>query len=95
VVELTAGKRGAYLDVAVNASLTAITEAPQGRRNAVLYGASVALGQLVAGGALEAAETEELLTNAAVHTGQSEGEARRTIRSGFRTGANRPRKVPA
>ncbi|GAA2726738.1 bifunctional DNA primase/polymerase [Actinocorallia aurantiaca] len=95
VVELTAGRRSAYLDAAINASLTAIAEAPQGRRNAVLYGASVALGQLVAGGSLEAAKTEELLMNAAVRTGQSEGAARRTIRSGFRAGANRPRKVPA
>ncbi|GAA2735961.1 bifunctional DNA primase/polymerase [Actinocorallia aurantiaca] len=95
VVELTAGKRGAYLDVAINASLTAITQAPQGRRNATLYGASVALGQLVAGGSLAAAETEKLLTHAAVSTGQSESEARRTIRSGFRAGQSRPRRVPA
>ncbi|GAA2631047.1 bifunctional DNA primase/polymerase [Actinomadura fulvescens] len=95
VVNLATGRRGAYLDAAITASLNAIAAAPQGRRNATLYGAAVALGQLVAGGALDAAATEDLLLNAATGTGLAEMAALRTIRSGFRTGANRPRKVPA
>ncbi|MFI6516967.1 bifunctional DNA primase/polymerase [Spirillospora sp. NPDC050679] len=95
VVELATGRRGAYLDAAVTASLEAIAAAPQGRRNTTLYGAAVALGQLVAGGALDADHTEQLLLDAAVRTGQGQVPALRTIRSGFRAGANRPRKVPA
>ncbi|WP_344941534.1 bifunctional DNA primase/polymerase [Actinomadura miaoliensis] len=95
VVHLATGRRAAYLDAAIKASLEAVAAAPQGRRNATLYGAAVALGQLVAGGALDPASTEQLLVNAAVQTGQTEAAARRTIHSGFRAGAERPRRVPA
>ncbi|WP_433328201.1 bifunctional DNA primase/polymerase [Spirillospora sp. CA-294931] len=95
VVSLNTGRRGAYLDAAIKASLDAVAAAPQGRRNATLYGAAVALGQLVAGGALDAEDTERLLLDAACGTGQGEVAALRTIRSGFRAGAQRPRKVPA
>jgi hypothetical protein len=91
----TPGRRAAYLNRAITASVEAVSTAPQGRRNATLYGAAVALGQLVAGGALDPAATEDLLVNAAVQTGQSESAARRTIMSGFRAGAQRPRRVPA
>ncbi|KAB2365211.1 bifunctional DNA primase/polymerase [Actinomadura montaniterrae] len=94
-MRLATGNRGAYLDKAVNASLHALAAASQGRRNATLYGAAVALGQLVAGGALDAEDTERLLLAAALRTGLPETGSRRTIRSGFRAGANRPRKVPA
>jgi Bifunctional DNA primase/polymerase, N-terminal len=95
LVEVATGRRGPYLHAAIQASLEAIAAAPQGRRNTTLYGAAVALGQLVAGGALDAATTEELLVNAATRTGQPEGPSRRTIRSGVRAGANRPRRVGA
>ncbi|GLZ15655.1 hypothetical protein Acsp04_58900 [Actinomadura sp. NBRC 104425] len=96
VVHLAApGRRAAYLNKAIKASVDAVAAAPQGRRNATLYGAAVALGQLVAGGALDPADTEDLLVNAAVQSGQSELAARRTIVSGFRAGAQRPRRVPA
>lgn len=95
VVELASGRRGAYLDRAIAASLEAIATAPQGRLNTTLYGAAVALGQLVAGGALDAATTEQLLLEAAAGVGHPEGPARRTIRSGFRAGEGRPRSVPA
>ncbi|TDB79021.1 DNA primase [Actinomadura sp. KC216] len=94
-VKLATGNRGAYLGKAVNASLEAIAAAPEGRRNATLYGAAVALGQLVAGGALDPDDTEQLLTAAAVRTGLAEWPARRTVRSGFRAGTQRPRSVPA
>ncbi|KAB2386442.1 DNA primase [Actinomadura montaniterrae] len=94
-VRLATGNRGAYLDKAVNASLEALAAAEHGRRNATLYGAAVALGQLVAGGALDPDETEQLLTAAAVRAGLGEMPARRTIRSGFRAGTQRPRRVPA
>ncbi|QKW35001.1 bifunctional DNA primase/polymerase [Actinomadura sp. NAK00032] len=94
-VALATGHRGAYLGKAVTASLDAIAAAPEGRRNATLYGAAVALGQLVAGGALDPDDTEQLLTAAAVRAGLAEMPARRTIRSGFRAGTQRPRSVPA
>ncbi|MEU9843232.1 bifunctional DNA primase/polymerase [Actinomadura sp. NPDC048032] len=94
-VRLSTGNRGAYLNKALTASLNAIADAPEGRRNATLYGAAVALGQLVAGGALDPDDTEQLLTAAAVRAGLAPMPARRTIRSGFRAGTQRPRSVPA
>ncbi len=94
-VDLATGHRGAYLGKAVTASLDALAAAPEGRRNATLYGAAVALGQLVAGGALDPDDTEQLLTAAALRTGLAERAARRTVRSGFRAGTQRPRSVPA
>lgn len=94
VVALAPGRRGSYLDAAIRVSLEAIAAA-NGNLNTTLYGASVALGQLVAGGALDATTTEDLLTQAAVAAGHPESPARRTIRSGFRTGAQKPRSVPA
>ncbi|WP_182876119.1 bifunctional DNA primase/polymerase [Microbispora sp. H10670] len=95
VVPLRTGRRGAYLDAAIRASLDAIAAAPDGSLNTTLYGAAVALGQLVAGGALPATDTEALLLQAAVQAGHPEIQARRTIQSGFRAGAHRPRSVPA
>jgi Bifunctional DNA primase/polymerase, N-terminal len=95
VVALPDGRRGAYLDAAVRASLDAIAAALDGRLNATLYGAAVALGQLVAGGALDEAATADLLASAAIAKHHPERGARNTIRSGFRAGANRPRSVAA
>ncbi|GII20843.1 bifunctional DNA primase/polymerase [Planosporangium mesophilum] len=94
-VELGTGRQAAYLDAAIGHSLDAIAAAPDGTLNRTLYGAAVALGQLVAGGALDAADTEELLLRAAVAKGHPVAGARRTIHSGFRAGANRPRSVAA
>ncbi|MEU7743365.1 bifunctional DNA primase/polymerase [Nonomuraea sp. NPDC049158] len=95
VVPLRTGRRGAYLDAAIRASLHAIAAATEGSRNTTLYGAAVALGQLVAGGALDDTATETLLLDAAARAGHPPGPARTTIRSGFRAGARRPRSVPA
>lgn len=68
---------------------------PDGRLNATLYGGAVALGQLVAGGALDETSTADLLASAAIGKGHPERAARNTIRSSFRAGANRPRSVAA
>ncbi|MBB5074556.1 bifunctional DNA primase/polymerase [Nonomuraea endophytica] len=90
------GSRGAYLDAAIAGCLDRIAASrTDGNRNTTLWGASVALGQLVAGGALDETTTEVQLLEAAVQTGLTPGEAARTIRSGFRRGAQRPRVVPA
>ncbi len=89
---VAAGRRGAYLTFAVNAERERVLRAPMGRRNSALYEASIALGQLVAGGELSASYVSERLTEAAVHVGLGEMEINRTIASGFRAGARRPRR---
>ncbi|MFL4905595.1 bifunctional DNA primase/polymerase [Streptomyces sp. MMS24-I2-30] len=85
------GRRGAYLTFVVNAERERVTSAPEGRRNSALYEASIALGQLVAGGEFSASYVTERLAEAALHVGLGERETRRTIASGFRAGAKRPR----
>ncbi|GII03107.1 bifunctional DNA primase/polymerase [Planobispora takensis] len=95
VLPVHSGRRGAYLDAAIRASLAKITAVSEGNRNVTLYGAAASLGQLVAGGALDADATEDLLLQAATAIGYPAAPARKTIRSGFRRGAMRPRRVPA
>lgn len=88
-------RRGRYLKAAVRAELDRVTGSGPGERNTALYRASVALGQLVAGGELGASEVAEWLTSVAVQVGQGEREARRTVESGFRAAQQRPRTVAA
>lgn len=93
-IPLTTGTRyGSYLRSAVAGELERVAAADAGGRNEALYQASVALGQLVAGGALRADEVTDWLLDAAVRTGLPEGESGRTIASGFRAGAKRPRTI--
>jgi hypothetical protein len=62
------GRRGAYLHAAIHGETAKVTGAPANQRNAALYAAAVALGQLVAGRALtEADATAALLSAAAKH----------------------------
>ena len=90
-----AGDRaGAYLDAAINGAVQAIRSAAGGQRNRSLYGAAVQLGQLVAGGALDPDTVRAELLPAALAVGQTETEAVRTIASGLRAGAGRPRYLP-
>jgi hypothetical protein len=93
------GRRGAYLRAAIHGETAKVTAAPGSQRNAALYAAAVALGQLVAGGALtEADASAALLSAASKHIAlgaYSERQARQTIASGLRAGANRPRQVAA
>ncbi|MGP8300177.1 bifunctional DNA primase/polymerase [Streptomyces inhibens] len=86
-------RHSAYLRAAVSGELERVTRAHNGNRNNALYQASVALGQLVAGGDLKASEVSDWLTGAAVRAGLTEPEARRTIASGQRAGAKKPRSV--
>ncbi|MEU6547057.1 hypothetical protein [Streptomyces sp. NPDC046859] len=53
------------------------------------------LGQLAAGGELSEGDVTGWLLTAALQVGQGEREARRTIASGLRAGARRPRTVAA
>jgi hypothetical protein len=94
-VPLPADRRGSYLRQAVTAELERVTSSPPDGHNHALFLASVALGQLVAGGALNETDVTAWLTQAAAQVGQRPGETQRTIRSGLRTGARRPRSVAA
>lgn len=88
-------RHGKWLRAAVNGELERVTGSGPKQHNNALYLASVALGQLVAGGELSEADVTEWLTTAALQVGQGEREARRTIASGLRAGAQRPRTVAA
>ncbi|GGS74250.1 DNA primase [Planobispora rosea] len=88
-------RRSAYLRAAITAELERVTGSPPDGHNDALYQASVALGQLVAGGALSESEVTAWLTAAAAQVGQQPGETRRTIASGLRAGARRPRSIAA
>ncbi|MFJ7968561.1 bifunctional DNA primase/polymerase [Streptomyces sp. NPDC096324] len=89
------GRRTAFLRSAVNGEVERVTDSGPHEHNNALYVAAVALGQLVAGGELREVEVIGWLLTAALQVGQGEREARRTIASGFRAGARRPRTVAA
>lgn len=91
----TRDRRTAFLNAAINGELARVTGSGENQHNHALYLASVALGQLVAGGELSEADVTGWLLTAALQVGQGEREARRTIASGLRAGANRPRRVAA
>jgi hypothetical protein len=92
-------RQSAYLTAALRAEHTRVRDAPTGQRNRALYLAAVALGQLVAGGAVSEAQVRYVLDHAT--TGHlaadayTEREREATIASGLRAGAKRPRQVAA
>lgn len=87
-------RRRAYLRAALTREADHVRAAPADRGNAVLWGAAVALGQLVAGGDLTGDVVAAVLEQAATADGRrTVTEARATIRSGLRRGAQRPRTV--
>src|SRR5207253_8062728 len=51
-------------------------------------------GQIVAGGALNRGAVEQILVDSALAAGLTEREARATIASGLRAGADNPRRPP-
>ncbi|MGW7610323.1 bifunctional DNA primase/polymerase [Streptomyces sp. NPDC054766] len=89
------GRRTGFLRAAVNGEVERVTTSGEDQHNNALYIASVALGQLVAGGELSEADVTDWLLTAALQVRQGEREARRTIASGLRAGAQRPRMVAA
>ena len=93
------GRRAAYLNAAINREVERVTGTSEGGRNAALYTAAIALGQLAAGGALTVAQVEALLEQAAAGhiaaRAYTPAEARNTIASGVRAGAKRPRSLAA
>jgi hypothetical protein len=94
-ITMPTGRAGAYLRRAIEAELARVTESPAHTHNNALYVAAVALGQLVAGGELDEHDVTAWLTEAAQQVGQRPGETARTIASGLRAGAKRPRSVAA
>ncbi|GAA3158514.1 hypothetical protein GCM10010466_56580 [Planomonospora alba] len=92
---LPSDRRGAFLRAAITGELERLTAAPVGERNRTLYLAATALGQLVAGGALDESEVTTLLGQGGVAIGLSPAETRLTIASGLKNGARRPRTVAA
>ncbi|MFD7697524.1 bifunctional DNA primase/polymerase [Streptomyces sp. NPDC059805] len=89
------GRRTAFLRSAINGEVQRVTGSGPHEHNNSLYIAAVALGQLVAGGELSEVDVTGWLLTAALQVGQGEREARRTIASGLRAGACRPRTVAA
>ncbi|MBS2534154.1 bifunctional DNA primase/polymerase [Catenulispora sp. NF23] len=62
-----------------------VAAAPEGRRRATLFGASVGVGRMVAAGALSARDGYEALYAAGIAAGQSHRETHAAIVGGFRT----------
>ncbi|MBB5981714.1 hypothetical protein HDA44_005055 [Kribbella solani] len=98
-VHLPIARRSGYLAAAIRAETQRVMTAVEGQRNHILYTAAIALGQLVAGGSLTETEVRTVLTDAAaaqVAAGAyTAWEADKTISSGLRAGAKRPRQVAA
>lgn len=96
-VRVAPGRRSRYVDAAVSLECEKVTNARDGQRNASLYVAAKALGQLVAGGALrEDDAVNELFSAAWKHISvgaYSQSQAMATIRSGLNAGALEPRQV--
>ncbi|WP_433530474.1 bifunctional DNA primase/polymerase [Micromonospora sp. CA-263727] len=90
-VALPADRHGRYVAAAIRRQVEHLTSAPEGERNSVLFISAAVLGELVAGGALTDADVYAVLEPAALSTGLSAREVARTIASGLRAGARRPR----
>jgi hypothetical protein len=99
-VRLDTSRHSAYLASAIRRQADYVAHEPD-HHNDALYRSACALGQLVAGGALDAAEVRAVLLDAyARHIAaephqHSQREAHNTITSGLKAGAKRPRKVAA
>lgn len=84
-----------YGEVALTREAEAVTTAPEGTRNDTLNRAAFSIGQLVAGGEIDATVATETLAQAATTAGLPAREAQTTIRSGMSAGARTPRHAPA
>jgi hypothetical protein len=82
---------GGYAMAALRGELEEVLSAGEGTRNVTLHLAAWNLGQLVAGGMLEAGRTEALLCQAGERIGLPAAEVTRTVASGFRAAAQYPR----
>jgi hypothetical protein len=96
-VRTAEGRVSRYVHAAITAETARVHHAPTGQRNASLYVAAVALGQLVAGRALPEHHARGALLDAAGRHlavgAYSTHQAEQTIASGLRAGARRPRQI--
>ena len=88
-----------YLDTALKAEATKVSEAQPGGRNDTLNIAALKMGHYVAGAGLDQDQVIEVLERAAIGCGLADEyggveSARATIRSGLRAGIKTPRAVP-
>lgn len=91
--------RGAYVSAIVLAELQRVAQAGRGGHNAAVFTAARALGQLIGAGALERADVERDLADAARHIvdGPCDCTAHdisASIASGIARGLARPRRLP-
>ncbi|MGH8793346.1 MAG: bifunctional DNA primase/polymerase [Stackebrandtia sp.] len=94
-VNLPDSRRGAYLNSAIANQVDTIRQAARGGdgRKRALFHSAIALGQLVAAGELTETEVTTILMQAASETGLWLGASARTIASGLKYGARRPRNL--
>ena len=83
----------AYALAALRAETERVASARPGTRNVTLNRAAFSLGQLVAAGMLLPIPVITSLIDAAMQAGLPEDEAARTVRSGMKAGARKPRSV--
>jgi Bifunctional DNA primase/polymerase, N-terminal len=90
------GLRGrAYAIAALEDEARVLANTATGERNDALVRAAFKIGGLIAGGMLDPKIAAEELLAAAFRAGLPEDEARRTLASGLKAGAEHPRAVPA
>lgn len=82
-----------YANSALNRSLSKVHGALEGERNDTLNNAALSLGELVGAGVLSKSLVESALLGAAMQSGLTEYEARRTIRSAITKGMLSPRDL--
>lgn len=101
VVSLPGDRRARYLAAALDRETAHVRDAPANTHNRALYTASLALGRLVATGALDETIVRDALADAARHAGSLAGcdctpqQIHATITSGLTAGAKNPRAVAA
>jgi DNA-binding transcriptional ArsR family regulator len=79
---------------ALEEEVAAVRGAPEGQRNETLNRAAFSIGQIVAGGQLEAGVAEHELREAALDAGLGQREVETTLASGFEAGLAEPRSAP-
>ncbi|MCC5946914.1 MAG: bifunctional DNA primase/polymerase [Nitriliruptoraceae bacterium] len=89
-----AGRLAAWTTAAVRGELEDVASAATGTRNHTLNRAAFRLGQLTAAGALDPDAALAALDAAASACGLGNGEASRTIASGFGSGLDQPAELP-
>lgn len=101
IPRLPDSRAGRWVSAALAAEVARVGDAPGGAHNAELYAAARILGELVAGDALPEQHVRDALRSAAAGLANSSGcgctpgAIERTITSGLRAGARRPRRVAA